>query len=170
MRLIGDDMVSVGIVPNSSTNYAFTGFIKRFCVLGKRKTTFEWKSGKKSNSNLKDNPNNGTCVGFISESDIKVDAIVSPASSGRVFTSTELTSTVPVTIRIKNLDDVTRSGTVTVTYTLNSGTASYRILQRHICTGSHLRLHIWLYAESFYSGHLYIKCYSFCFRRYESFE
>ena len=121
MRLIGDDMVSVALVPNSSTNYAFTGLSKDSVYWVSVRPRLNGKPGRRATA-ISRQPNNGTCVGFISESDIKVDAIVLPASSGRVFTSTELTSTVPVTIRIKNLDDVTRSGTVTVTYTLNSGT------------------------------------------------
>jgi hypothetical protein len=121
MRLIGDDMIPVAIIPNSSTNYAFTGLSKDSVYWVSVRPRLNGKPGRRATA-ISRQPNSGTCIGFISESDIKVDAIISPASSGRVFTSTELTSTIPVTIRIKNLDDVTRSGTVTVTYTLNSGT------------------------------------------------
>ena len=121
MRLIGDDMVPVAIVPNSSTNYALTGLSKDSVYWVSIRPRLNGKPGRRATA-ISRQPNNGTCTGFISENDIKIDAIVSPATSGRVFTSTELTSTVPVTIRLKNLDDVTRSGTVTVTYTLNSGT------------------------------------------------
>lgn len=65
-------------------------------------------------------PNTGTCAGTISNNDLKIDAIISPISTGRKFTSTELGSNVPVTIRIENLDNAPTTGDITVTYKLNN--------------------------------------------------
>ena len=39
------------------------------------------------------NPTTGTCAGTISDNDLKIDAILVPAISGRVFTSSALTAT-----------------------------------------------------------------------------
>ncbi|MEK7226141.1 MAG: CARDB domain-containing protein, partial [Bacteroidota bacterium] len=66
-------------------------------------------------------PNSGTCAGTISDNDLKVDAIISPASSGRLSTSTALSASVPITIRIKNLDDAVSSGDINVSYSINAG-------------------------------------------------
>jgi len=65
-------------------------------------------------------PNTGTCTGNISDKDLKVDAIVSPATSGRKLTSTELSNSVAITIRIKNLDDVATTGNVPVAYKIGA--------------------------------------------------
>lgn len=65
-------------------------------------------------------PDTGTCAGTISDKDLKLDAIISPASSGRKFTTTELGSSVPVTVRIENLDNAVTSGNITISYQLNN--------------------------------------------------
>ncbi|HEX4876823.1 MAG TPA: T9SS type A sorting domain-containing protein, partial [Chitinophagaceae bacterium] len=73
-------------------------------------------------------PDNGTCAGTISDSDLKLDSILSPFTSGRLLTSSALSGTVPVTIRIKNLDDATTSGNIKVRYNLNGGTPHNEII------------------------------------------
>jgi hypothetical protein len=63
-------------------------------------------------------PDNGNCLGNISDNDLKVDTILAPAS-GRKFTSSEITSN-SLVVRIKNLDDVPATG-FTVKYSINGG-------------------------------------------------
>ncbi len=65
-------------------------------------------------------PNTGTCTGTVSDNDLRLETILAPRS-GRRFTSTELTATTPVTIRIRNLDDVTATGNIDVSYQLDNG-------------------------------------------------
>lgn len=121
MRLLGDDMVPVAIVPNGTLTYTFSGLSKDSVYWVTIRPRINGKPGRRATA-ISRQPNNGSCLGSISDNDIKIESIVSPASSGRLFTASELTSTIPVTVRLKNLDDVTRTGLVTVSYTLNLGT------------------------------------------------
>ncbi|MEO8403938.1 MAG: S8 family serine peptidase, partial [Chitinophagaceae bacterium] len=116
MMLRGNDMVSMG----TTTDTVFT-------IGGLSKDTIYWVSvrarlngnpGRRATA-ISRQPNSGTCAGNISDNDLKIDAILSPVS-GRKFTSTELTTTVPVTIRIKNLDDVATTGNIPVSYKIGA--------------------------------------------------
>jgi hypothetical protein len=69
-------------------------------------------------------PNDGLCLGNISDNDLKMDLIVSPASSGRVNTSSALTASQAVTVRIKNLDDQISTGSFKVGYSVGDISAS----------------------------------------------
>src|SRR5204863_3528291 len=64
-------------------------------------------------------PNSGTCLGNISDNDLKLDSVLSPLS-GRRFTSTELGNAVHIQVRIKNLDDVPINN-FDVKYSVNGG-------------------------------------------------
>ena len=66
-------------------------------------------------------PTNGTCAGTISDNDLKIDAILAPAISGRVATSTALTNNVIIRIRIENLDNAPTTGNIPVRYVINGG-------------------------------------------------
>lgn len=118
MKLQGDEMVSVATVSNAVNTYA---------VGGLSKDTVYWVTVRALNgafSSRRDTavfrqPNSGTCTGSISDDDLKIDALVSPASSGRLFTSTELGAATTITIRIKNLDDQPSSGNMDVSYSIN---------------------------------------------------
>jgi hypothetical protein len=122
MKLQGTEMVSVATVSNSTFTYTFSGLSK---------DTIYWATVRpligSSNSPgrrgiaVSRRPNSGTCSGSISDNDIKADTILSPLRSGRLLTSTALGSSVPVTIRIKNLDDIPTPGNITVSYSLNAG-------------------------------------------------
>jgi hypothetical protein len=71
----------------------------------------------------------GNCDSSIYNNDLKLDAIVSPSSSGRVFTSTALTASMPVTVRIKNLDNAPApAGNITVSYRVNGGSPINHII------------------------------------------
>ena len=67
-------------------------------------------------------PNSGTCAGTISDNDVKLDSLVSPAAGGRKLTSTAFGAAQPITIRIKNLDDATTTGNLQARYVINAGT------------------------------------------------
>lgn len=122
MMLRGDEMVSVNVVSSSTFTYTIGGLSK---------DTVYWATVRPligtSNSPgrraiaVSRQPNSGTCTGAISDNDIKLDTILSPGLSGRLLTSTVLGNSIPVTIRIKNLDDVPTSGNINVSYILNGG-------------------------------------------------
>ena len=121
MRLIGDDMIPVAVVPSSTTTYTFSGLSKDSVYWISVRPRLNGKPGRRAMA-ISRQPNTGTCAGVISDNDLKINAIIAPASSGRIFTSTELTSTQLITVSIKNLDDVATVGNIDVTYQLNAGT------------------------------------------------
>ncbi len=119
MKLQGDEMVSVAIVPNSVNTFAIGGLSKDSVYWVTVRAVSNGFTGRRDTAVFRQ-PNSGTCAGTISDNDLKIDAIVSPVTSGRKFTSTELSAAVPVTIRIKNLDDQASSGNIDVSYSINS--------------------------------------------------
>ncbi|HWR33130.1 MAG TPA: hypothetical protein VN451_06385, partial [Chitinophagaceae bacterium] len=125
MILRGEEMVSAGTT--TSLNYVFSGLSKDSVYWVTMRARINGKPGRRANA-LSRQPNNGTCAGTISDNDLKVDAIVSPASSGRKFTGSELSNSVLVTIRIKNLDDNVSSGNINVSYSINGGTPVNEII------------------------------------------
>jgi hypothetical protein len=62
-------------------------------------------------------PNNGNCLGAVSNGDLMLDSIVAPLS-GRQFTATQLSPNTPLIVRVRNLDDVA-SGAYTLKYSIN---------------------------------------------------
>ena len=75
-------------------------------VPGRRATAIEWR------------PSDGGCSGTAYDNDLKLDAIVSPVT-GRQFTSTALTASTNLQIRIKNLDDAPASS-FEIKYSINN--------------------------------------------------
>ncbi len=118
MKLQGDEMISVATT--ASLNYTFSGLSKDSVYWVTVRARINGKPGRRAVA-ISRQPNSGTCAGSISDNDLKIDSIISPASSGRVLTSTALTAGVPITIRIKNLDDVVSSGNINVSYSVNGG-------------------------------------------------
>ena len=118
MMLQGDEMVSVATT--ASLNYTFSGLSKDSVYWVTVRARINSKPGRRAVA-VSRQPNSGTCAGSISDNDLKIDSIISPASSGRIFTSTALSNSVPITIRIKNLDDVVSSGNINVSYSINGG-------------------------------------------------
>lgn len=118
MKLQGDEMVSVATTGAGVNTYAIGGLSK---------DSVYWVTVRALNGSFTSRrdtavfrqPNNGTCTGTISDNDLKIDAIVLPVSSGRLFTMTALSAVTPVTIRIKNLDDQPSSGNIDVSYSIN---------------------------------------------------
>lgn len=118
MMLQGDAMTSVATT--TSLNYTFSGLSKDSVYWVTIRARINGKPGRRAVA-VSRQPNNGSCAGTISDNDLKVDAIISPASSGRIFTSTALSNNTPITIRIKNLDDIVSSGNINVSYSINGG-------------------------------------------------
>ncbi len=120
MILQGDEMVSVATT--TSFSYTFSGLSKDSLYWVTVRPRINGKPGRRADA-VSRQPNNGTCSGLISDNDLKIDAIISPASSGRILTSKTLSSSTAVTIRIKNLDDMVSSGSINVSYSINGGAA-----------------------------------------------
>lgn len=118
MKLQGDSMASVATT--NSLTYTFSGLSKDSVYWVTVRARINGKPGRRAVA-VSRQPNSGTCAGTISDNDLKIDSIISPASSGRVFTLSALTNSVPVTIRIKNLDDAVSSGNINVSYSINGG-------------------------------------------------
>lgn len=128
MMLQGSEMISVATVNNTTFTYTISGLSKDSVYWATvrpliNSMAIPIPSPGRRGVAVSRKPDNGTCSNPISNADIKVDSILSPFRNGRLFTSTALTGSVPVTIQIKNLDDVPTSGNIEVKYTL-SGTAS----------------------------------------------
>ncbi|MGH2552721.1 MAG: S8 family serine peptidase, partial [Chitinophagaceae bacterium] len=118
MMLQGDEMVSVATT--NALNYTFSGLSKDTVYWVTVRARINGKPGRRGGA-VSRQPDSGTCAGTISDNDLKLDAIISPANSGRVFTSTALSNSVPVIIRIKNLDDAVSGGNINVSYSINGG-------------------------------------------------
>ena len=83
-------------------------------------------------------PATGTCTGTISDNDIMLDSLVTPSVSGRKSTSTEFGTTVPITIRIRNLDDAPTPGNITASYSINGGPPVVETITSTIAGGATL--------------------------------
>lgn len=116
MMLQGAEMISVATT--TSTNYNLNGLSKDLTYWITVRARLNGNPGRRATA-LSRKPDNGNCSGTISDNDFKVDAIVTPASSGRKFTGTELSASSAIKVRIKNLDDVSSSGNFAVRYFIN---------------------------------------------------
>ena len=101
MILKGGEMISVGTTTDSS--YVFSGLSKDSVYWVSVRARLNGNPGRRSTA-ISRQPNNGTCIGNISDNDLMLDSIMAP-SSGRMFTSTQLSAVTTITARIKNLDD-----------------------------------------------------------------
>ncbi|HMU45420.1 MAG TPA: S8 family serine peptidase [Chitinophagaceae bacterium] len=125
MMLQGDEMVSVATT--TSLTYTFSGLSKDEVYWVTVRPRINGNPGRRANA-ISRQPNSGSCTGSISDNDLKVDSIISPSSSGREFTSTALSNSVPITVRIRNLDDAVSSGDITISYSINGGTPVSEII------------------------------------------
>lgn len=125
MMLQGDEMVAVATT--TALTYSFSGLSKDTLYWVTVRPRINGNPGRRAVA-VSRQPDNGTCAGTISDNDLKLDVIVSPAASGREFTSSALSSTAAVTIRIKNLDDAVSSGNINVSYSINGGAAVNEVI------------------------------------------
>jgi hypothetical protein len=116
MILRGDEMVPVGTT--AGTNYVISGLSKDTVYWVTARARIGGIPGRRANA-ISRQPNSGTCTGTISDNDLKIDALIAPIS-GRVFTSSALTATTTISVRIKNLDDAAVN-TFNVKYSVNGG-------------------------------------------------
>jgi len=116
MMLMGDEMKTVATT--TATNYIYSGLSRDSVYWVTVKPRINGKGGRRAIA-IGHQPNNGSCIGTISDNDLKLNAILSP-TSGRRFTSTQLGASSIVTVQIKNLDDVAVSN-FTVQYSINNG-------------------------------------------------
>jgi hypothetical protein len=116
MMLQGDEMKAVATT--TGTTYTFSGLSKDSVYWITVRARVNGKTGRRAIA-ISRQPNTGSCSGTISDNDLKIDAILSP-SSGRKFTSTQLSSTTAITVRVKNLDDASVSS-FDLKYSINGG-------------------------------------------------
>lgn len=114
MLLRGDEMKTVATT--TGTSYIFNGLSKDSTYWVTVRARLNGVAGRRAYA-VSRQPNNGTCAGSISDNDLKVDAVLAPAS-GRLYTATQLSASQPVTVRIKNLDDVAINN-FSVSYSVN---------------------------------------------------
>jgi hypothetical protein len=115
MILRGDEMVSVIIVPSNTLTYTIGGLSRDTTYWVTVRPRINGSPGRRGGA-VSRVPNNGSCSGSISNNDVRIDSILSPGAAGRKFTLSELTNSMPVTIRIKNIDDVSTSSNLDVSY------------------------------------------------------
>lgn len=114
MMLKGDDMM---VIDTTSLNrYKFTSLSKQDLYWVGVRPVINGKAGRRSVA-ISRRPNSGTCSGSISDNDLTIDSLLSPAT-GRRFTSTALGGNHTVTMRINNLDDAAVNG-FSVSYSIN---------------------------------------------------
>lgn len=116
MILQGDEMKTVATT--TGLFYTFSGLSKDSVYWVTVRARVGGAGGRRAVAVARQ-PNNGTCAGTISDNDLKLDAIVAP-KSGRKFTSSQLSATSVISIRIKNLDDAAVNN-FDVKYSINGG-------------------------------------------------
>ncbi|HEY0432637.1 MAG TPA: S8 family serine peptidase, partial [Chitinophagaceae bacterium] len=114
--LRGDDMQAVGTT--TDTTFTFAGLSRDSVYWVAVRGRLNGAPGRRSIA-LSRQPNTGTCLGNISDHDLKLDTIFN-SSSGRKFTSTALGNAVQLQVRVKNLDDAP-AASYNVSYSLNGG-------------------------------------------------
>ena len=115
LLLKGDEMKSFDFTTNLA--YAIGGLSKDTTYYVSVRPRLNENPGRQAIAKSR-MPKSGTCEGSISDNDLKIESIVSPSGSGRKFTSTELAAAQQITIRIKNLDDVTSDRQFSVGYSI----------------------------------------------------
>ncbi|RYZ30152.1 MAG: T9SS type A sorting domain-containing protein [Chitinophagaceae bacterium] len=131
MMLQGDEMKS--IATTTDTSFTFSGLSKDSVYWVTVRARVNGKTGRRANA-MAHQPNGGTCVGTISDNDLKMDAILAP-QTGRLFTSNQLSTTQPITVRIKNLDDAPVAN-YSVAYSINGGAVVTENITTAIAAGA----------------------------------
>jgi hypothetical protein len=135
MMLRGTEMTSVAIVSSTTYNYTFSGLSKDSVYWVTVRPLIGSNTPGRRAFAVSRKPDTGTCAGTISDNDMKLDSLVSPAYSGRLFTSTSLSSSQVITIRIKNLDDAATTGSMTVGYKVDNNSAVTETITPNIIAG-----------------------------------
>lgn len=83
MKLQGDEMKSVAILPNTTFTYSFSGLSKDSVYWVTARAIYNGNPGRRDTAVFRQ-PNTGSCTGSISDNDIAMTTVLSPASSGRL--------------------------------------------------------------------------------------
>ncbi len=114
MLLQGDEMIGMGTTTNLT--YTLSGLANDSTYWFSVRARVNGKPGRKAVA-LSRVPNAGNCSGTISDHDLKIDALLSPLS-GREFTSSALTTSTPIRVRIENLDNAVNTS-FAIKYSVN---------------------------------------------------
>ena len=115
MKLEGDEMKFVAYT--TSTNYMLNGLSRDSTYYVSVRARINENPGRRALA-VSRTPNDGNCSGSISDNDLKLESIISPAKSGRLHTSSELSASSPVTIRVKNLDNQVSDQSIQLGYSI----------------------------------------------------
>ena len=114
--LDGEGMKS--LTTTTANSYTIGGLSKDSVYWVSVRSRVNGKGGRRAIAIFRQ-PNTGTCAGSVSDNDLRMEAIVAPVS-GRKFTSTQLSASTTVTVRIKNLDDAP-ANSFDIKYSINGG-------------------------------------------------
>ncbi|QRR02328.1 S8 family serine peptidase [Dyadobacter sandarakinus] len=116
MLLNKGEMLPVTVT--AGTSYVFSGLSKDSTYYFAVRARLNGKPGRRALA-ISRKPDSGTCTGTISDNDLAVSAVIFPAGSGRLLTSSALSSNAFIKIKIKNLDDADHAGPVQAGFFLN---------------------------------------------------
>jgi hypothetical protein len=116
MLLQGSEMQSYATT--TGTSYTFEGMDKSKKYWFAVRARISGAAGRRSLAAAY-TPNTGSCIGTVSDGDLKLSAIISPYT-GRLNTSSALTASNPIKVEIRNLDDADITG-FQVSYRINGG-------------------------------------------------
>lgn len=108
----------VPVATTTNLTYTFSGLIKDSVYWVTVRPRMNGTPGRRSFA-ISRQPNSGDCSGTISDRDLKIDSLLTPLA-GRLFTSTALTVSTPISFRVKNLDN-DPVNSYKVKYSLNGG-------------------------------------------------
>ncbi|GGN12233.1 hypothetical protein GCM10010967_55300 [Dyadobacter beijingensis] len=111
----GDEMRSVGLT--SALKYTLSSLSRDSTYYISVRARKDQVPGRRSVALMR-KPDNGSCQGNISDNDLAIVALVSPASNVRMFTRSAYTAEHAITVRIKNLDDQPQTRPFEVGYSL----------------------------------------------------
>lgn len=119
MQLSNGTFASLG--NTASTSYRVSGLDKNktywFTVRARMTDSLGMRATAKSVTPSLATP----CSATDFNNDLKIDALITPVN-GRLNTSSQLSSSQQITVRIKNLDDAATSGSYNISYQVNGGT------------------------------------------------
>ncbi|MFT3845623.1 MAG: S8 family serine peptidase [Lacibacter sp.] len=158
MQLINDQLASVGTT--ASTTYRISGLDKTkgywFTVRARMTDSLGMRATARSVTPSLATP----CSAAAFNNDLKIDALVSPVN-GRKNTSSQLSSSQQITVRIKNLDDAATAGSYDISYQVNGGTIVTETSSASISAGATINYTFTAVADmsvaSVYSVRVFVK-------------
>ncbi|WP_031526980.1 S8 family serine peptidase [Dyadobacter crusticola] len=115
MLSMGGEMKSVGLT--NALKYTLSGLSPDSVYYVSVRARKDQVPGRRSFAIIR-KPNTGTCIGSISDNDLKLEAVLSPLPNARKFTHAAYLPEHSIQIRIKNLDDQPQAGPFEIGYSL----------------------------------------------------